>query len=175
MSQVFIRYGRLEDWSQIKRLYSVVAHQADGIIRHPAEITNTYVRGFIEQSLQDGLLLVAELGGTLVGEIHAYRPQLYAFQHILRDLTIVVDPDQQGKGIGKKLFVAFLEQVERNYSHILRVELYVREHNERNLGFYERLGFRNEGRQENKIYLGDGQFHTPLHMAWINPNYRAGR
>ncbi|MEM7552123.1 MAG: N-acetyltransferase [Bacteroidota bacterium] len=106
-----------------------------------------------------------------MGEIHAYVPNLFAFQHILSDLTIVVNPDYHGRGIGRTLFETFLKIVQKDFGHILRVELYVREHNSKNVAFYEKLGFRNEGRQENKIFTSSSTFETPLHMAWFNPTY----
>ncbi|MGB6150927.1 MAG: type I restriction enzyme HsdR N-terminal domain-containing protein [Pricia sp.] len=49
--------------------------------------------------------------------------------------------------------------------------LFKREHNARNIKFYESLGFKNEGRQDRKIYISNSTFETPLHMAWFNPNY----
>ena len=55
--------------------------------------------------------------------------------------------------------------------HIKRIELYTREHDKRNVKFYESLGFVNEGRQKDKIYISKTEFQTPLHMAWFNPSY----
>ncbi len=63
------------------------------------------------------------------------------------------------------------ECVKRNFSHILKVELYTREHNGKKVEFYKRLGFVDEGRQERKIYVESGKFRPPLHMAWFNPNF----
>lgn len=59
----------------------------------------------------------------------------------------------------------------RRFFLALRVELYVRETNTRNVAFYESLGFVNEGRQEHKIYGPSGNWETPLHMAWFNPDF----
>ncbi|OJJ20284.1 hypothetical protein BKI52_17610 [marine bacterium AO1-C] len=156
---------------KILTLYQKVAKVPDGIIRHPHEITLDYIEGFLQKSIKQGLALVATQEDQIVGEIHAYTPDIYAFQHILTDLTIVVDPHQQGQGIGRKLFEAFLATVKKEYTHILRIELYVRAHNHRNVKFYEGLGFQNEGKQVNKIFKTQHSFETPLHMAWFNPNY----
>lgn len=101
-------------------------------------------------------MLVAKEGEHIIGEIHAYTPQLYAFQHLLTDLTIVVHPDHQGKHAGRKLFERFLEIVESDYPHILRVELYVRAHNIKNVQFYSSLGLKTEGLHERKLYTGPG-------------------
>ena len=165
-----IEKATFDDTGAIFSLYKATAEVPDGIIRQPNEITIDYIAHFLDQSLKNGLILVAKEKGKIVGEIHAYTPPIFAFQHLLTDLTIVVHPEHQGKGIGKKLFLDFLKIVESAYAHILRVELFVRGHNEKNIAFYKKLGFINEGRQENKIFSESG-LETPLHMVWFNPNF----
>lgn len=166
-----IRTGKLSDSSKLLELYKEVAKVSDGIIRKEHEINENFIHTFLEKSIDNGLILIGIYNNEIVGEIHAYTPKIYAFQHLLTDLTIIVDPKRQGMGIGRSLFESFLGLVETNLGHILRVELYTREHNKRNVKFYESLGFKNEGRQENKIYISNTVFETPLHMAWFNPNY----
>ena len=166
-----IRGAVTEDRDQLFSIYRLVADQRDGIIREKSEITPAFIDQIFKSSLDRGLMLVAVDQNEVIGAIHAYTPGIRAFRHILSDLTIVVHPRYQGKGIGTELFNTFLERVKRNFSHILRVELFTREHNKKNVEFYRRLGFVNEGRQERKIFLKDDKFHTPLHMAWFNPNF----
>jgi RimJ/RimL family protein N-acetyltransferase len=168
---MIIRKATINDKEQIFSLYKKVATVPDGIIRNPNEITEQYVSNFLEASIDNGLILVAVNEYQIIGEIHAITPKIYAFQHLLTDLTIVIDPSKQSQGLGKIIFKEFLYMVETDFPHILRVELYTREHNNRNVKFYESLGFINEGRQERKIYLSKNNFHTPIHMVWFNPNY----
>jgi ribosomal protein S18 acetylase RimI-like enzyme len=168
-----IKNAEFEHETELFELYKKVAGITDGIIRNENEIDRNYIAGLLENSISNGLILVGVINNKIIGEIHSYTPNIYAFQHILTDLTILVDPKHQGKGIGRKLFVQFLETVKTDLNHILRIELYTREHNERNVKFYESLGFINEGRQKNKIFICDSVFETPLHMAWFNPNYKA--
>ena len=157
---------------QLFTLYKKVAAIQDGIIRNENEVNEAYISEFLTNSVNNGLILGAYMGDKIVGEIHAYTPNIYAFQHLLTDLTVVVDPKHQGKGIGRKLFEHFLKTVESSHQHILRVELFTREHNKRNVLFYESLGFINEGRQKDKIFVNSTVLETPLHMAWFNPNYK---
>lgn len=159
----------------IKQVHLAVTTIPGGLIRQPNEITDEYIENVILTGSNHGLMLVAREGEDVLGEIHAYTPQLFAFQHLLTDLTIVVHPDHQGKHVGRKLFERFLEIVEKEYPHILRVELYVRRHNTRNVQFYTSLGFETEGVHERKIYTGPGQFETPQQMVWINPGYTGAR
>lgn len=75
----------------------------------------------------------------------------------------MVNPQYHGQGIGRKLFDHFLKTVKKEYRHILRIELYVREHNDHNVAFYKSLVFTNEGRQKYKIFSSKTKFETPLH------------
>lgn len=168
---LIIKPADLSQEYQLLELYKAISVVPDGIIRNKNEISRKYISDFLQASLENGLILVGLSGNKIVGEIHAYTPEIYAFRHILTDLTIVVDPDHHGQGIGRKLFEQFLRTVKAEYHHILRIELFVREHNERNVSFYESLGFINEGRQENKILNSRSKLETPLHMAWFNPNF----
>ena len=169
-----IRRAEFNQETALLHLYRKIAEIPDGIIRNPGEIDLAYISSFLNKSISNGLILVGMLDDEIAGEIHAHTPNIFAFQHILTDLTIVVNPQYQGKGIGRKLFEYFLETIVADYNHILRIELYVREHNISNVKFYESLGFINEGRQKNKIYMSDSKFETPLHMAWFNPAYKKG-
>jgi putative acetyltransferase len=166
-----IRKANIEDKEQILALYRKVTILPDGIIRNPDEIDESYILQFLKASIDKGLILVGLIEGEIIAEIHAITPNIFAFQHLMTDLTIVVDPSLQGKGIGKRIFKQFLTIIETDFPNILRLELFTREHNERNVKFYESLGFMNEGRQERKIYLSKNNFHTPIHMAWFNANY----
>ena len=166
-----IKKAELHHAPELKELYKKVSEISDGIIRNKDEISQDYILDFLTKSIKNGLILIATSENKVIGEIHAYTPDIYAFQHILTDLTIVVDPSNQGKGIGRKLFEQFLEMVKSDMTRIKRIELYTREHNQRNVRFYESLGFINEGRQKDKILISESKFETPLHMAWFNPNY----
>lgn len=166
-----IKYAEIKNKAQLLQLYKKVAEISGGIIRIQDDIKEEYISSFLKNSLDKGLILIATIDGKIVGEIHAYTPDIFAFQHILTDLTIVVHPNNQGKGIGRKLFEKFLKITKTEMPHIKRIELYTREQDKRNVKFYESLGFINEGRQKDKIYVSKSEFETPLHMAWFNPNY----
>lgn len=166
-----ISFANMEMRDQLKRIHLAVTSIPGGLIRQPYEITDEYIANVIMTATEHGLMLVAREGEEILGEIHAYTPQLFAFQHLLTDFTIVVHPDHQGRRVGRKLFEAFLEKVQNGYPHILRVELYVRTHNIKNVQFYTSLGFETEGIHARKIYTGQAQFETPQQMVWINPGY----
>ncbi len=174
-SDVFIRSARWEDRTEIKILHRKVAAQGGGIIHTSSEITDEYIDSFMEESMRNGIILVMENplhAGIIWAEVHAYKYPVKAFDHILGDLTIVVHPLRQGKGLGKELIRHFLNKIKNSYPNILRVELFVRENNLTSVKFYQKVGFKKEGKFINRIKNQDGSFETPLPMVWLNSNYQ---
>lgn len=172
MSGILIRKAIFDDVSGIQTLYTNVAKHEGGIARLQHEITSGYVEGFVKKSLTSGLILVAAEDNKIISEIHAYRPGIAVFDHVLSDLTIVVSTDSQGKGIGKRIFAKFLELVSTEMKQIKRVELIARESNTKAISFYESIGFKIEGRFENRIKTTKNTFEADIPMAWQNPNYQ---
>ncbi|MCY7359929.1 MAG: GNAT family N-acetyltransferase, partial [Rudanella sp.] len=84
---------------------------------------------------------------------------------ILSNLTIVIHPAQQGKGVGKALFTQFLSDVQERFPEIRRIELEARSTNEASLGLYRSLGFVQEGVYHNKTRNWDGSFVNSIPMA----------
>jgi ribosomal protein S18 acetylase RimI-like enzyme len=160
------------DIDSIRALYKSVA--GGGLAREADEITEEYVRSFVEKSINGGLIIVAEHPseeGKLIGEIHAYNPGIKVFRHILTDLTIAVHPEFQGKKIGRTLFTIFQEEIAVNRHDIGRVELISRESNERAIRFYSTIGFKIEGRLEMRIRTADNHYEADIPMSWQNPNF----
>ena len=121
-----------------------------------------------------GLIIVAEHPNhpdQVIAEIHAYKPGIQVFDHVLTDLTIVVHPDFQGRRIGRTILTIFLEEVARNHPDIGRVELIARESNEKAIALYQSLGFLIEGRLEMRIKTTDRHYEADIPMGWQNPNF----
>lgn len=173
MHYSLVRQGRPDDRAGILSLYKKVSRHNDGLARTYDEITSAYVDEFVARSLQDGLQFVMEDPDSddIIGEIHCYKLAPKVFGHILSELTIAVDPDHQGQGIGKALFQALLREVKENRKDILRIELIARESNVKPIEFYKSLGFVIEGRLMNRIRSGASGFEADIPMSWMNPNY----
>lgn len=167
MALVIARNGR-EDFDDIAALYRRVATVPGGLARNAEEITDDWVRQILDSSLDRGISLGARNHplNALVGEIHAYRPVPQVFAHVWSDLTVAVDPDLQGAGIGRALFEALLQEVKERHPEVLRIELLARESNRRAIRLYESLGFKTEGRLEDRVRRPDGGTEADLHMAW---------
>ena len=162
-----------QDRKQILSLYKTVASLPGGIAMGYDEITETYVEHFIQQASNTGVQIVAvenKNPENIIGEIHCYKLLPKVFRHVLSDLTIVVNPQFQGNGIGKNLFSELLHYISTNRLDVLRVELITRETNTKAITFYKNLGFVVEGRFEKRID-GSGEFEADIPMAWFNKNF----
>jgi ribosomal protein S18 acetylase RimI-like enzyme len=162
------------DTNAIFNLYIKVAAREGGIARLQSEITKDYVASFVDKASANGLIIVCEdpdNPGEIIAEIHAYRNGLKVFDHILGDLTVVVDPEYQGRKIGRTLFSIFLNEIAQNRSDIGKVELITRESNVNAISLYQSLGFRIEGRMEMRVKTSGGCYEADIPMGWQNPNY----
>ena len=171
-----IRNAHLNDLDALLALYRKVAAIEGGLARKKDEVTHVYITSFLEKSLHHGLIYVAAAEGTsnVIGEIHCYSPAIQVFSHVLSDLTIAVDPDHQGKGIGRMLFTKLLSTVINERPDILRIELIARESNAQAISFYESLGFKSEGRFIDRIQSVGGGFEADIPMAWVRGREERG-
>lgn len=169
---VRIRKATTLDKSAILELHREVARISQGIARTEPEITETYIDTLLQITAQHGLMLVALSASDLViAEIHASKYGLLIFDHILTGLTISVHPAYQGMGVGKRLFQAFLDEIQQVFPEVSRVELESRASNQKSIGLYQSLGFVQEGRMKNKTRNQDGSYEDSLLMAWTRPGF----
>jgi ribosomal protein S18 acetylase RimI-like enzyme len=169
MDTLSIRKSFVNDIPLIQELYQRVAGIEGGLARTAAEIDREYVEHFVSKSIYNGIELIASTDepGRIIGEIHCYSSGIGTFSHVLTDLTIAVDPEYQGKGVGRKLFSELLYDIATSRPDILRVELIARESNARAIAFYESLGFEKEGRLRNRIKKSTGEFEDDIVMGWL--------
>ena len=162
-----IRRSSPTDVDGIVALYRAVGRAGGGLARAPDEITRGYVRDFLEAALAGGIALVAtDQDDEIVAEIHTRPLGPRSFSHVLGDLTVAVHPSCQGRGLGRRIFSELLGIVMRDMPEVLRVELKSRESNAHAIAMYESLGFKREGRMENRVRLPDGSLEADIPMAW---------
>jgi RimJ/RimL family protein N-acetyltransferase len=171
-----IRKATELDFSQLKNLYFAVASVPGGLARESHEISDPFIHSLIREASHCGLILVAETaleaGEKIVAAIHATHSEANNLNHVMGHLTVLVDPDFQGKGLGKSIFSSFLKTIESEMRFIMRVELRARASNEFALKLYESLGFRREGRFIDRIKKMDGEYEDGIAMAWFNPGFQ---
>jgi ribosomal protein S18 acetylase RimI-like enzyme len=162
------------DIAAIRRLYQRVSTVEGGIARLSDEVTESYVSNFVRKSIASGLIIVGEHPdepGELMGEMHGYKNGLKVFDHVLGDVTLVVDPAFQGKRIGRTLLTIFMNEIAQNRPDIGKVELIARESNTRAISLYQSLGFHIEGRLEMRIRTTGSRYEADIPMGWQNPNF----
>ncbi len=160
-----IRRARPSDAAKIRDVYRAAAAQGT-LARMPDEVDDAYVADFMH-SATDGVEVVAEVGGKVVGELHAARLSPRQFSHVLGELTVAVHPSQQGKGIGRKLFEEFLRIVREEMPDIDRVELYAWDGNQGAIRLYESLGFKFEGRLPRRVRTDTGEWRDDVIYGWL--------
>jgi len=162
------RRAKEEDMSNIKKLYLAAASQSNGIARKPHEITDKYINKIVSGSIKKSLIMIAEEKDQIIGSVNALKLGPECFSHVLSDLTFVIHPEFQGKGVGKALFKAFLEEIKKTMPEVKRIELFVRSSNEKAIKLYESCGFEKEGFLRRRIKNSEGIAEADVIMGWIN-------
>jgi GNAT superfamily N-acetyltransferase len=169
--KISIRAAGSQDHAALKALYKCVAAEPGGLARKPEDVTDSFLASLLGLAFPSGLLLLLEDEQRVIGAIHASCPEATYKRHVMNQLTVLVQPDRQGLGLGAKLFSAFLEEVRTKFTAVLRVELAARASNEGALNLYRRLGFQPEARFEKAIEAAGGEFEAGIHMVWFNPGF----
>ena len=162
---VLIRRVLPSDAAVIRELYRAAAALGT-LARMPDEVDDAYVVGFMAAA-RNGLELVAEVGGIVVGDLHATRLSPRQFARTLGELTIAVHPDHQGQGIGKKLFTEFMRIVREEMPDIERVELFAWDENKGALRLYESVGFKFEGLLPRRVRTDSGEWRNDILYGWV--------
>lgn len=165
MRNVIVRRANAGDAPAIREVYRAAAVSGT-LARMPDEVDDAYVAEFMAAA-KDGLEVVAELDGRVIGEIHASRLGPRIFSHGLGDLTIAVHPDHQGKGVGKRMFQEFLRIVREEMPDIHRVELFAWGGNQAAIKLYESLGFRYEGTLPRRVRMDSGEWRDDVVYGWL--------
>lgn len=168
------RTAELSDVPRLVKLYKAVAKIEGFIARVESEITEEYVSHFITKSLEDGLIVVGESEENpdeLIAEVHGYRNSIGVFSHVMGDVTFVVHPDHQGKGIGRTIFTIFMDEIVNTRPDIGKIELFTGESNRRAIALYQSLGFMIEGRMEMRAKTPTGNYEADIPLGWVNPGF----
>jgi putative acetyltransferase len=136
-----------------------------GLGRLPEEMDLPWMAEALGGALAGGVAIGAWDDARLIGMIKASRMPSVQFQHVLWDLTVAVDPDAQGSGVGRKLFEQLIATAATLTPRVERIELVVREGLTHAIRLYDRIGFRQEGRFERRFRLSDGTYEADLPMA----------
>lgn len=88
----------------------------------------------LKREWQNGIVLKAEQNGQLVGSVRAE-----LVDNVCKIGKLIVKPDLQNQGIGKKL----MTEIEKLFDNCSLYELFTGNKSEKNLAFYHNLGYKN--------------------------------
>ncbi len=161
-----VRLGKMEDVEGIKALYKNAAYEGSGLPILKDEITTQYIESFVKKAIGSGIIVVAEVEGKIIGELHGYRENFKLFNHVVGNINIAVLREYRGMGLGKSLFKYFFKKVDK-MDDVMRLEVLVRESNQRAVVFYEKVGFIIEGRLRGRIKNFQGELESDIIMGWV--------
>lgn len=172
LSSVNIRKAHRSDRTCIAKIYNEVAGKVEGITRRPEEITETYIFSLLNKSEDECIFLVVEDDDdNIIGFGHAERSKLMAYRHILSNYAIVVSPSSQLKGIGRGIFMGFMDYITKSRPDIKRLEMEVK-YDEDRIKLFEATGFKTEAIIPSRARFIDDSFYDEVLMAWENPNFK---
>ncbi|UKN01253.1 GNAT family N-acetyltransferase [Paracrocinitomix mangrovi] len=167
-----LRKAHNTDRLAIAKIYAEVAGDVQGITRLPEEITQTYIFSLLNKPEDQCVIIVVEDDHQkVIGFGHAEKSSLKAYRHILSNFTIGVSPDAQEQGVGRGIFMGFLDYLTKNRSDIKRLEMEVA-YDEDRIKLFEGTGFKTEAIIKGRVKGVDGKLYDQALMAWENPNYK---
>lgn len=127
-----IEHAELPDLDHILRLQYLAYHSEAELLNQYSIPPLVQTLADVKQEYHNGRILKAvEDDGEIIGSVRGYirNGTLYIGK-------LIVHPSYQGKGLGKQLLTA----IEQEYPD-LRYELFTSSKSERNLKFYEHMGY----------------------------------
>jgi putative acetyltransferase len=165
-----IRKARQEDAPVIAAAERAIASVPGKLASQPQEIDDDAVRRTIVDlgGRDDGIYLVAEHAGAVIGHAFLEPLALAATAHVVR-LTLAVHEGHQRQGVGRALMNELLSWARSN-PRVEKFELQVRSSNDGAIALYRSLGFIEEGRKTKRLKIGPNAYLDDVYMAlWVGP------
>jgi ribosomal protein S18 acetylase RimI-like enzyme len=136
---VTVRPATLADVDAVVAMLVEVAGEGRWIATEaPVDVEQRRRRVVEDVEREEAIMLVAEVGGQVVGELG-----LYLARYGVADLGMAVAPGWRGRGIGSALLAEAIDRAGKAGAH--KVALQVWPHNTAAIALYERFGFQREG------------------------------
>jgi RimJ/RimL family protein N-acetyltransferase len=163
---LYLRSAVLADAPRLLEIRRLVVEEGDFMLTEPDEfeLTVEQLRKSVQKHARAPgyLYLVAEVGGQVVGMVHFANGLLHRTAHAGM-LSIYVDYDWRGQGVGQHLLQGLIDWAERN-PRIEKLSLAVFSTNIKAIGLYEKLGFQIEGRCPRDMKLATGEYIDSILM-----------
>ncbi len=159
LASVRVRRAESSDAEALAEIVAAVAEEGLIATEPPVDVSARAER--IRTTMEDGTAArwVLEDGGSVVGSSGLEETRVAG----VLSLGIAILPSARGRGGGRALLEAMLEDAGANGAH--KIELEVWPENARAIAFYERAGFEPEGLRRNHYRRRDGSLRSALLMA----------
>ncbi|HSO56197.1 MAG TPA: GNAT family N-acetyltransferase [Actinomycetes bacterium] len=136
---VTVRPATLDDVDAAVAVLAEVAGEGRWIgTEAPVDVEQRRRRMVEDVEREEAIVLVAEAGGQVVGELG-----LYLARYGVADLGMAVAAGWRGRGIGSALLAEAIDRAGKAGAH--KIALQVWPHNSAAIALYERFGFEREG------------------------------
>lgn len=163
-----IREAVPEDAQKFFDYQNTIAGESDNLTFGPGELMISVEdeRNIIEKAVnaKNQYFIVAELGDEIIGNLHFLSGRRLRISHA-GNFGISVQKKYWGNGIAYELITSLIEW-SKNGKIITKINLQVREDNERAIKLYKKFGFREEGLNL-RSFLIDGRYYNTYYMGLI--------
>jgi RimJ/RimL family protein N-acetyltransferase len=154
-----VRRAREEDLDALVDLMVAVAEEGRWIATEAPVDRERRRRRFAEDlERDDTVLLVADAGGQLVGQL-----ALVLARYGVADLGMLVAAGWRQRGVGSALLLAGIDWARQAGAH--KIGLQVWPHNRAAIALYERFGFQHEGRLRRHYRRRSGELWDAIVMG----------
>jgi RimJ/RimL family protein N-acetyltransferase len=161
-----LRPARPTDARGLAALFAAVRAEGRWLLTPPSALSQPSEAFFISEMIRghDGLALVAEAGGEVIGNVLVSVERNSVSSHV-GTLSIVIDAAWRDVGIGSEMVRAAQEWCAEN--GLLKLGLAVFPDNERAIAVYEHAGFGREGVRRRQYRGEAGVLRDEVLMAWF--------
>ena len=156
---VTVRPATLDDVDAVVAMVAEVAGEGRWIATEaPVDVDQRRRRMVEDVEREEAIVLVAEAGGQVVGELG-----LYLARYGVADLGMAVAAGWRGRGVGSALVAEAVARARAAGAH--KIALQVWPHNRAAIALYERFGFQVEGRLRRHYRRRSGELWDAILMG----------
>ncbi len=164
-----IREARIDDATKLLSYLQKVGSESDNLTFDAKGLpfTEMQEREYLDSRMcsHNNITLLALEGEKIVGSLGVDTPSFSRLSH-RGELGISVLKECWGQGVGSALLEAMFAWIHDNPTGLRKIDLTVREDNERAIALYKKFGFNEEGTISRLVAI-DGEFYDGITMGLL--------
>ncbi|QIB26900.1 GNAT family N-acetyltransferase [Caloranaerobacter azorensis] len=164
--KVVIRKAEKKDAEELIKFINIISYESDFLTFEPGELklTKELEESIIEEcyNSDNKLFLIAEIEGEIVGNLSFKGSNRRRLKHA-GEFGISVKKEYWNMGIASQLIKELIEWA-KSSGIIKKINLKVREDNERAINLYRKFGFIEEGKISKEFYV-NGKYYSTILMG----------